>query len=126
MKYRPLLLLLLLVPFFTSCEKEKPLDVKSSQIYGQWIQTGTQKYWTYHADGTGNRVDRNEFEQDDENNGDFEWTLVGAELRHIFHGRQGNQNIPKYYTITSITANSMKWKDDYSNTLSFSKVTENQ
>lgn len=122
MKKHRLILMLLLVASFAACEKEKPLDVKPSQLYGKWVRTGTQEYWTYNADSTGNRVNREEFEQDDENNGDFEWTLVGDEIRHIFHGRQGNQNIPKYYTITAITATSMKWKDDYSNTMYFSKV----
>ncbi|MBP3763695.1 MAG: hypothetical protein J6I49_07455 [Bacteroidales bacterium] len=123
MKTRMILLLAALVPLFTSCvEKEKHINVSPGQLHGEWIQTGTQKYWTYNSDGTGNKVDKSEFDDGDENNGDFEWSVRQDELRHVFHGRQGNQSIPKNYTVTSITSTSMKWKDEYDRTMTFSKV----
>ena len=72
-KHRPLLCLFLLAPLFVGCfGNDVHINVNPDQLYGEWIQIGTQKHWTYNADGTGNKVDRSEFEDDDENNGDFE------------------------------------------------------
>ncbi len=102
--------------------KQRSTNIVPEQLCGEWVQEGTQSHWIYYPDGTGSKVNRSEFEDDDEHNGNFEWSISDGEIRHVFRGRRGNQNIHKYYTVTAINSGSMKHKDGYGRTVSFSKV----
>lgn len=97
--------------FFGS--EETHITVNDDQMYGRWQKRGTQEYWRYKADGNGVTWDESEEIYEDESNLTFQWTLNGDRLTHVFTGEQGNQAVPKVYTIKEISATSMKWEDDY-------------
>ncbi len=97
------------------------ITVGADQLYGLWKKTGTQEYWRYRANGTGVTWDVADDVTEEESNMVFTWSVDGDVLTHIFTGIQGNQAIPKVYTVTEISASAMKWKDDYGITYSFMK-----
>lgn len=123
-KLRYLLLLALVVPLFVSCFKdEEHIDVDPAMLYGSWQQTnGTPFQWTFRSNGTGSRVNYNEFDPDDENNGAFSWTLDRDELDTWFQGTSGLFDNHQGYTIKEITSTSMKWKDNADRTMYFNKL----
>lgn len=99
-----------------SCGREDHLDVNPSQLYGRWVKEGTQYYWTFESNGTGNLVNLGEQDPDDENNGDFTWTINnGDELELEFRGsgELGGIDIVKLYTITEISSSNMVLEDVY-------------
>ena len=57
-----------------------------------------------------------------ESNLTYEWTLNGDRLTHVFHGAEGNQAVPKVYTVKEISESTMRWQDDYSMEYSFTKT----
>ncbi len=110
----------------TSCNlfghEDTHLNVNPAMVQGKWIKNATQEYWRYNADETGVTWDESEDISEEESNLTFEWTLNGDVLTHVFRGEQGNQAVPKVYTITEIDASTMKWKDDYGMTYQLNKV----
>lgn len=90
--------------------------MKESELWGQWVKEGTQYYWTFESDGTGNLVNRGEFEEGDENNGDFTWTINGGdelEVEFKGSGELGGIDIVKLYTIKEISSTMVRWEDVY-------------
>ena len=87
-------------------------------IYGKW-QNG-QEYWVYDAiGGTGHTWD----EADDVTETEaqqFVWEIDGEEL-HITHIGEMGEQIPKDYTLTELTSTTLKYKDMYGKTFSFTK-----
>ena len=53
----------------------------------------------------------------------FTWTLVESELTHI-HILEMGGTVPKVYTVTELTATSLKYKDDFGKSFSFTKVSK--
>ena len=122
-RYIPLLLAMMATLLATACgEKEIPLVVSEDQLYGCWVKNGTQEFWRYLDDGTGVTWDEADDITEQESNLRFEWTVSGDCLTHIFRGEQGNQAVPKLYTIKGISASSMSWVDDYGQSYTFIKV----
>jgi hypothetical protein len=110
----------ILVPFLVaSCEKEKP-SFDESLLIGKW-QSGTL-YYKYLDDGSGTTWDEADDVTEDEAQ-HFTWTLVEAELTHI-HILEMGGTVPKVYTVTELTATSLKYKDDFGKSFSFTKVSE--
>jgi hypothetical protein len=106
-------------------EKETHLDVDPTLLYGRWQRTGTEYYWTFNADGTGNLVNRGVVEEGDEDNGDFTWTLTdGDQLLVEFRGsgELGGIYIPKRYTIKEISTTTLRWVDIYDRTTNLTKI----
>lgn len=106
-------------------EKETHLTVEPDQLIGKWLRTDSQEdqeYWRYRNDYTGVTWNEAEDISEEESNLTFEWTLAGDRLTHVFRGEQGNQAVPKVYTITAISETTMQWRDDYSITLNFTKT----
>lgn len=98
----------------SSChEEEVRINVNPDQLYGLWVKNGTQEYWRYLSDSTGVTWDVADDITEEESNLRFEWSVEGDVLTHIFRGEQGNQAVPKVYTIKGISASSMSWRDDY-------------
>lgn len=94
-------------------EKDEHITVSESQLYGKWVKQSTQEYWRYNADHSGVTWDESEDVTEEESNLTYEWTVNGDVITHVFHGAQGNQSVPKVYTITEIDASHMTWEDDY-------------
>ena len=108
-----------------SCGKEH-LEVKPEQLWGEWVQDSDNNYhWTYNSDGTGSLVHRGSFDPEDENNGDFTWTINnGNELEVEFKGSGtlGGIDIVKVYTIKEISATAMCWEDVYGRSTDFTRI----
>jgi hypothetical protein len=108
----------LLIPFLVaSCEKEKEF-FDESLLIGKW-QSGTL-YYKYLDDGSGATWDEADDVTEDEAQL-FTWTLVESELTHI-HILEMGGTVPKVYTVTELTATSLKYKDDFGKSFSFTKV----
>lgn len=103
-------------------EKETHITVEPEQVVGKWQYENTKEYWRYRSDFTGVTWDEGEDVSEEESNLTYEWTLSGDQLTHVFSGAQGNQAVPKVYTITEIDESRMVWKDDYGMTKVLLKV----
>lgn len=112
------LLLFTMVSFLAvSCE---PLEEEFDQtlLPGKW-QSGTL-YYKYLSDGTGATWDTADDVTEAEAQA-FSWTLVKSELTHI-HVLEVGGSVPKIYTVTELTATSLKYHDDFGVEFSFTKV----
>ena len=115
------LLPLLLVSFiFSSCEFEE-MTFDDTLLFGKW-QSGTE-FYRYEMDGTGAAWDTADDVTEEEAQG-FTWTLVKSELTHIHVMEMGGSGVPKVYTVTELTATTLKYRDDFSKSYTFTKVTE--
>lgn len=94
-------------------EDEVPVNVTPGQLCGCWVKNGTQEYWRYLDDGTGVTWDEADDVAEEESNLRYEWSVDGDRLTHLFRGEQGNQAVPKVYTVKGISPSSMSWEDDY-------------
>jgi hypothetical protein len=100
-----------------SCETE-PTYFDESLLIGKW-RSGTL-FYKYHADGTGGTWDTADDVTEAEAQ-EFTWTLVNAELTHI-HILEIGGTVPKVYTVTELTATTLKYHDDFGVNWSFTKV----
>lgn len=94
-------------------------EFESGLLLGKW-RSGTE-YWVYNSDNTGYTWDTGDDVTEEEAQR-FKWTLVQADLTHIHIFEQGGDGPPKYYTVVELTSTSLRYKDDFGNTFSFSKV----
>lgn len=94
----------------------EPFD--DSLLIGKW-QSGTV-YYSYNIDGSGKTWDEADDVKEDEAQS-FSWTLVESELTHI-HIMEMGGTVPKVYTVTELTATTLKYKDDFGKSFSFSKI----
>ena len=99
-----------------SCETE-PISFEESLLIGKW-QSGTL-FYKYLNDGTGGTWDTFDDVTEEEAQA-FTWTLIAADLTHI-HILEIGGSVPKVYTVTELTATSLKYHDDFSS-FSFTKV----
>ena len=109
------LAILLMAVAFNSCEKEEELD--ETLLYGKW-KSGTL-YEVYKSNKTGHTWDTKDSVNEDEAD-PFTWNLVKSELQqfHIYIGG----TIPKFYTVTELTENTLKYKNNFGKTYTFTKV----
>lgn len=102
---------------FNSCEVEDT-SFQESFLIGKWV-SGTV-YYKYLSDNSGKTWDTS----DDVTEAEaqlFTWTLVKSELTHI-HIMEVGGNIPKVYTVTELTATTLRYKDDFGTSYSFTKL----
>lgn len=111
------LLFLIVLTGLVSCEPEL-FDFDDTLLIGKWV-SGTE-YYRYDIDGKGVSWDTSEDVTEQEGQ-PFFWTLVKSDLTLIHVVIMGG-NVEKYYTITELTATSLKYRDDFGKTYSFSKV----
>jgi len=101
----------------TSCTPiEDSLD--KDLLIGEW-QSGTL-FYSYLASGNGTTWDTGDDVSEEEAQA-FTWTLVATELTHI-HVLEVGGSVPKVYTVTELTATTLKYNDDFGKIFSFSKV----
>lgn len=101
----------------TGCQKDD-VSFEEDLLIGTW-KSGTE-YYKYKIDGTGGTWDTSDDVTEEEAQ-PFTWTLVKSDLTHI-HIMQSGDKIPKYYTVTELSSTTLKYKDDFGNSYSFSKV----
>ena len=88
-----------------------------SFLIGIWV-SGTLHY-KYLSDKTGTTWDTKDDVTEAEGQA-FTWTLVKSELTHI-HIIETGGNVPKVYTVTELTATSLKYKDSFGVLYSFTR-----
>ncbi len=103
--------------FAVSCTK---IDITYDQtlLTGKW-QSGTI-FYKYFADGSGGTWDTADDVTEAEAQA-FTWTLVNDLMTHI-HVLEMGGSVPKIYTVTELTATSLKYHDDFGVNFSFTKV----
>ncbi len=100
-----------------SCEPlEESFD--ESLLTGKW-QSGTL-FYRYSDNGSGKTWDTADDVSEAEAQS-FTWTLIKSELTHI-HVLEVGGSVPKVYTVTELTATSLKYHDDFGVNFSFTKV----
>ena len=111
----------LLAVAFHSCETVEDFD--ETLLYGKWRPiSGTSLYFRYDRNGTGTTWNPNEGVEENDTGGDFTWELAKSELTQIhLMETVGGVVIPKVYTVTELTATSLKYKDSFSS-YSFTKM----
>lgn len=105
---------------FSSCEFEE-VTFDDTLLFGKW-QSGTE-FYRYEMDGTGAAWDTADDVTEEEAQG-FTWTLVQSELTHIHVMEMGGSGVPKVYTVTQLTATSLRYRDDFGKSYAFTKVSE--
>lgn len=101
---------------FNSCEEEEKF-FDESLLIGKWVSGSV--YYKYASNYTGATWDTSDDVTEAEAQ-KFTWTLVQSELTHI-HIMEVGGNVPKVYTVTELTATSLKYKDNFGKTYSFVK-----
>lgn len=104
-----------------SCAKEEP-SFDEQLLIGKW-RSGTL-FYRYDSDGTGATWDTGDDISEDEAQ-KFTWTLVRSDLTHI-HIMELGGRVPKYYTVTELTATTLQYKDEFGKTFSFVKVSNDE
>ncbi len=104
---------------FVSCA-EDDISFDEELLIGKW-QDGSL-FYRYDSDGTGATWDEADDIDEDEAQ-PFTWTLIKAELTQI-HLMEMGGTVPKVYEVTELTATRLRYKDDFGNHFSFTKVTE--
>jgi hypothetical protein len=114
---RYLTMLTVLTLLAVSCTKtETTFD--QTLLTGKW-QSGTL-FYKYLANGTGGTWDTADNVTEAEAQA-FTWTLDKDILTQI-HVLEIGGSVPKVYTVTELTATSLKYHDDFGVTFSFTKV----
>ncbi len=88
-------------------------------LIGKW-NSGTE-FYRYDINGKGATWDTKDDVQEADGQ-KFTWTLVNADLTHIHIMEIGGSGVPKTYTVTELTATSLKYKDGFNKTFSYTKV----
>jgi len=102
-----------------SCEPvEESFD--DSLLIGKW-QSGTL-FYKYLSNGSGATWDTGEDVTEAEGQA-FTWTLVKSDLTHI-HVMEIGGSVPKLYTVTELTATTLKYHDDFGVNFSFTKTSK--
>ncbi len=107
--------------FVVSCAKEEP-SFDEQLLIGKW-RSGTL-FYRYDSDGKGATWDTGDDVSEDEAQ-EFTWTLVRSDLTHI-HIMELGGRVPKYYTVTELTATTLKYRDEFGKTFSFVKVVNDE
>lgn len=102
---------------FNSCKKDE-VSFDETLLIGKW-QSGTV-YEKYMSDYTGYTWDTADNVTEAEAQ-KFTWTLDKADLTQI-HIMEIGGNVPKHYTVTELTSTTLKYKDDFSVSHSYTKV----
>jgi hypothetical protein len=108
---------ILITSLFTACEEEETY-YDDALLIGKW-SSGTL-YYKYLVDGFGTTWDTSDDVTEEEGQ-QFTWALEKSELTHI-HILEMGGTVPKVYTVTELTATTLKYKDDFGKTFSFTKV----
>lgn len=103
---------------FSSCQKDENF-FQESFLYGKWV-SGTV-YYKYLSNGDGTTWDTSDDVTEAEGQA-FTWTLASSELTHIYIMEIGGTGVPKVYTVTELTATTLKYKDAFGTTYSFIKL----
>jgi len=108
----------LIILFTTSCQKvEDEVSFDETLIIGKW-KSGTL-FERYDSDKSGATWDTADDVTEDEAQ-KFTWTIKIDQLEQI-HIIENGGLVPKVYTLTTLTASTLEYKDDFGSVKTFSK-----
>lgn len=87
-------------------------------LYGRW-KSGTE-YYRFDEGGTGKNWDTVDSTEEDED-GNFTWTLVKSDLTIIRIQTMGGDGVPHVYTVIELTPTTLKLNDGF-DSKTYSKV----
>lgn len=125
MRYNKLVFLFILIAFlFNSCKKEVNTNSQKiltfeELIIGKWVTNNTL-FYKYAADSTGSTWDTSDDVTEDEAQ-KFTWNIKKSVLTQT-HIMEIGGNVPKVYTITTLSSTNLIYKDDFGNVTTFTKV----
>ncbi len=100
-------------------------DYDATLLVGKWVGNGgraaTTEYWRYDSNGSGVTWDEADDVYENEAQA-FTWTLEGDQLTQLHQFESSGTVVPKAYTVTTLSATTLEYKDNYSQTFSFRKV----
>ena len=106
--------------FINSCKKaETEVTFDENLLIGKWV-TGKTIFYKYTSDHNGLTWDTNDDVTEAEAQ-KYTWNLNKAVLTQT-HIMEIGGNVPKVYTITSLNATSLVYKDNFGNVSTFTKV----
>ncbi|MBQ2508141.1 MAG: hypothetical protein II532_00030 [Bacteroidales bacterium] len=115
-KRRFLWMILCSVMLFAGCEPEVSFD--ADLLVGKW-QMGTE-YWKYNSDFSGATWDVADDVSEEEAQ-PFTWTLEDDQLTQLHQMEMGGV-VPKVYTVTTLNTTTLTYKDNYSQTFTFKRI----
>lgn len=104
----------LAVVLLAGCKKEKPLNVSPDQVVGLWQKSGTQEYWHYYSDGTGNTWDvADGLHEGDSGSFKYTWYITDGDLlcHEMKMHRNENVTVPARYYIKEISSTTLRWDE---------------
>ncbi len=110
--------LVLALLFTTSCEKEEEeVSFDETLIIGKW-QSGSlfERYDSDYGGATWDTID-DVFEHEAQ---EFTWSIEIDQLEQI-HIIENGGKVPKVYTLTTLSASTLVYEDDFGNVKTFSK-----
>jgi len=112
---------LLLICFaMSSCNGEEEVSFDISLIVGKWV-SGTE-YYRYDSDGTGVTWDTADDVTEEEAQ-PYTWEYDGETNKlTLIHQMEMGGVVPKYYTLVTLNSTTLAYRDQYSNTSSFTRV----
>ena len=118
--------LLLISALFHSCKKEEFDETLLIGTWGTPSSPGTTgkagilhyKFLSNHTGGSWDTADG--LQESDAQL--FEWRLEKSDLTIIHIMEMGGGRVPEYFTVTQLTATTLKVKDDFNVNITFTKV----
>ena len=107
------------------CKKDPPEEPDPVQLanllVGKWQQSGSQIYWRFDASKQGETWDESPEEDVHEGEGTkLTWNIASDVLQIKLKGEMG-QEVPYDYTIVTLNAGLLVWKDGYGNSTTFAR-----
>lgn len=106
-----------------SCNRIEPINIDATLLHsngGRWrapslSDADSTRYLVYMPDGWGKEWDTGDDVHEDDlkkhGNGWFKWSVEGTTLTHIHYMDNGGAQVPKPYTIVTLSATSFSYKD---------------
>lgn len=97
------------------CKRDNDtLNVSESDVVGLWRKSGTQEYWHYFSDGTGNTWDESDgLHEGDSGSFRYTWYITGGNL--LCHDMKMHHNeyvtVPVRNYVLEISSTSMRWDE---------------
>ncbi|MDR2511170.1 MAG: hypothetical protein LBC89_01640 [Bacteroidales bacterium] len=120
---------ILVMLLFSACVDPVYFDEKD--LVGHWIAPSTnaqgvagQLHFRYRADHSGVEWDTSDDVSEDESTMKFTWSVGVSkpdELVHTYHQELG-ADIPKYYTLITLDAVKLTYRDNFGKTFSFTRT----
>lgn len=107
------------------CKKDPPAGPDPVQLaellVGKWQQADSQIYWRFDANYQGETWDESPEEDVHEGEGTkLTWSIASDVLQIKLQGEMG-QVVPYDYTIITLNAGLLVWRDNYGNSTTFAR-----